>query len=113
MTIWMLCVGLLLAVSASPLAVASCYERGYPMPLRIAVGVALTAIASAFPSGEHWTAGLAMIGLAGIAPIVVDALLDRSPANMPAPSGAGSFDHDGGMGATCAALAATTALGSF
>jgi len=32
---------------------------------------------------------------------------------MPAPSGAGSFDHDGGMGATCAALAATTALGSF
>jgi len=113
MTIWVLYVGLLMAVSASPLAVASCYERGYPMTLRIAAGIALVGIASAFPSGENWTAGLFLIGLAGVAPIVVDALLDRSPANMPAPSGAGSFDHDGGMGATCAALAATTALSSF
>lgn len=113
MTIWMLCAGLLLAVSASPLAVSSCYERGYPMSLRIAVGTGLVAVASAFPSGGHWTAGLAMIGLVGVAPIVVDALLDRAPDGSPAPSGAGSFDHDGGMGATCAALAASTALSSF
>lgn len=113
MTIWMLCAGLLLAVSASPLAVSSCYERGYPMSLRIAVGTGLIAIASAFPSADHWMTGLLMIGLVGIAPIVVDALLDRSPADLPAPSGAGCFDHDGGMGATCAALAATTAISSF
>lgn len=113
MTVWMLCMGVLLATAAAPLMIPSCYDKGYPLPLRIAVGIGLVALAWTFPPTSQWMVGLVMIGLAGVAPIVVDGLLDRAPAGSPAPSGAGSFDHDGGMTATCAALPATAAIGSF
>jgi hypothetical protein len=116
MTMWMTCMALLLAISASPLAIRSCYENGYPLTLRIVAGVALVVLAATFPGTTDWMVGIATIGLAGVAPIVVDGLLDRDPpdsAGSPAPCGAGSWSDDGGMGATCATLAATTAVSSF
>lgn len=113
MIVWMLCMGALLAAAIAPLAFRRCHAEGYPMTLRIAVGLALVVLSGVFPAGEHWMTGLAMIGLAGVAPIVVDALLDHAPAGSPVPYGTGQWDGDGGAGAACSVIAATSGSGSW
>ena len=107
-TMWLTGMAVMLMVAMIPLAGDG--RSGYPLWLNALVGVGAVIGGSSFPSdGCPWLVGLLTVAAVAVAPMVVDAAMDRAPAPQDGDpvTGDGYDAMDAGM--ITSGLAASTA----